>query len=95
MYRSFTGNKIIKVSWCQILRYIEYSVEGFQSFPEIIWYLRPEITWPNYFGNSSGDNDKYGLEEDENGGKQTSEEAVTKTWVIIVQEVKETKLRSK
>lgn len=53
------------------------------------------MTWPNYFGNSSGDNDKYGLEEDENGGKQTSEEAVTKTWVIIVQEVKETKLRSK
>lgn len=74
---SFTGNKIIKVSWCQILSYIEYSVEEFQSFPEIIWYLRPEMIWPNYFWNSSGDNDKYGLEEDENGGSQTSEEAAT------------------
>lgn len=51
------------------------------------------MTSPNCFRDYSGTSNKYGLEGAESGGRQTSEKAVTKTWIIIVQEVKEATLK--
>lgn len=58
--------------------FLECNVDEFGPFPEIIWFLSPEMTWPNYLGDYSCDNDKYGFEEAETGGRQTSKEAVTR-----------------
>jgi len=51
------------------------------------------MTSPNCFRDNSGTNDEYGLEGAESGGRQSSEKAVTKAWIIIVQEVREANLK--
>lgn len=93
MYRCFSGNNTRKVIWCQIIKFLEYNVEEFGAFSEIIWSeLRNDL---NYFGDYSRDHGKHRLERGESGGRQTIEETVTEVCITIVHEVKRVNLRRK